>query len=61
MKTIIRIEKKLIVFTIVISMLFTIVLSNTGSIIAASDDFIFIENEIVESNGVDYIVTTKYY
>lgn len=61
MKTIIRIEKKLIVFIIVISMLFTIVLSNTGSIIAASDDIIFIENEIVESNGVDYTVTTKYY
>lgn len=42
-------------------MLFTIILSNTGSILAVSDDFIFIENEIVEIDGVDYTVTTKYY
>lgn len=61
MKTIIRIKKKTIIFTVVFSMLFTIILSNTGIILATSNELIFIENEIIEGNDVNYTVTSKYY
>ena len=51
--------KKFIITSLVISMLLSVSLNNP--VFASTKEVLFTENEIVESNGIEYTVTTKYY